>query len=82
MHRTFRCLASRAFVTFTTAMPIHEQLKKILVCPVCHGAVRETEADTELECAGCGRRYPVRDGIPVMIPEEATQPANGSSHTA
>ena len=63
-------------------MPIHEQLKKILVCPACHGAIRETEADAELECAACGHRYPVRDGIPVMIPEEASQPMKAASPKA
>jgi uncharacterized protein YbaR (Trm112 family) len=46
-------------------------LAEILVCPVDKAAlVQDTEA-SRLECTACGRRYPVRDGIPVMLVEEA-----------
>jgi uncharacterized protein len=51
---------------------IDEELLKILACPACHAAVHE-EGD-RLVCAGCGRRYPVRDGIPIMLLEEAENP--------
>jgi uncharacterized protein YbaR (Trm112 family) len=44
----------------------------ILVCPACKGELRDE--DIELVCNRCGRRYPVRDGIPVMLIEEATKP--------
>ena len=50
-------------------MSVSEELLAILVCPECHSALRE-EGD-ELVCTGCGLRYPVRDGIPVMLAEEA-----------
>ena len=56
--------------------PVPEELVAILVCPVCHHAVR-SEGEV-LVCTGCGRRYPVRDGIPVMLPEEATPPVEGA----
>lgn len=55
-------------------MPIDPRLLEILICPACHGAVRETEAERGLACLECGRVYPVRDGIPVMLPEEASPP--------
>jgi hypothetical protein len=52
-------------------MPVDKQLLEILVCPADHGALRE-EGD-RLICAQCKRRYPVRDGIPVMLIDEAEQ---------
>ena len=55
-------------------MPIDPKLLEILICPDCQAAVRELAADGGLECSGCGRVYPVRDGIPVMLVEEASQP--------
>ncbi len=55
------------------AMPIAPELLEILVCPVDHATVRETA--THLVCGACGRRYPIRDGIPVMLIEEAEGPA-------
>ena len=55
-------------------MPLDPRVLEILVCPVCHGALREEEAGQGLLCLGCRRVYPVRDGIPVMLEEEARQP--------
>lgn len=55
-------------------MALSAELKEILACPVCLNSVRAIAGDTELECVSCGRRYPVRDGFPVMISEEATPP--------
>jgi uncharacterized protein YbaR (Trm112 family) len=50
---------------------VDEHLLKILVCPACQEPVRSQDDGRALECAGCGRVYPVRDGIPVMLLEEA-----------
>ena len=44
-------------------------LVEMLICPGDGGSVRVRGG--ELVCQRCGRRYPVRDGIPVMITEEA-----------
>jgi len=52
---------------------IDQELLDILACPVCKTAVR-LEGD-RLICSQCGRRYPIRDGIPVMLVEEAEMPA-------
>jgi uncharacterized protein len=57
------------------------RLLEILVCPACHGAVEHKERRRAIVCTTCGRRYPVRDGIPVMLVEEATEPTDGSSTT-
>ncbi|HEU5287169.1 MAG TPA: Trm112 family protein [Candidatus Limnocylindria bacterium] len=50
-------------------MRIDARLLADLVCPVDHSAVREDGED--LTCMSCGRRYPVRDGIPVMLESDA-----------
>ena len=44
-------------------------LLEILVCPVDRAKVHP-DGDW-LVCEGCGRAYPVRDGIPIMLEEEA-----------
>ena len=51
---------------------IDPALLELLACPACKTPVREE--GERLVCAQCGRRYPVRDGIPVMLIEEAEQP--------
>ena len=51
---------------------IDKTLLEILACPVCKTEVK-LEGD-RLVCVQCGRRYPIRDGIPVMLVEEADQP--------
>jgi uncharacterized protein len=57
---------------------INKDLLKILACPKCKTAVVQ-EGDT-IRCTSktCGLIYPVRDGIPVMLIEEAAKPADSS----
>ena len=55
-------------------MPIDPRLLEMLRCPACQGEVAPLDDDRGLECAACGRFYPVRDGIPVMLVEQATLP--------
>ena len=50
---------------------IDDELLSILACPACKTPIR-MEAD-RLICDTCGRRYPIRDGIPVMLIDEAEQ---------
>lgn len=52
--------------------PVDPELLDLLACPACRGRL-EAEAD-RLRCASCGLRYPVRDGIPVLLVEEAERP--------
>ena len=53
-------------------MPIPQELLDILVCPVCKAPVKMLPDNSGLKCQKCLRVYPVRDDIPVMLPEEAT----------
>ena len=44
----------------------------ILVCPVCKTRVELLADASGLKCVSCRRVYPIRDEIPVMLPEDAT----------
>lgn len=56
-------------------MELDPVLRDLLVCPACHGALRVDDVAQRLECTVCGLRYPVRDGIPIMLVDEAEPPA-------
>ncbi|MBU25459.1 MAG: hypothetical protein CMD99_05455 [Gammaproteobacteria bacterium] len=47
------------------------QLKDLLVCPLCKGNVEIREDDQEIWCRADGLAFPIRDGIPVMLADEA-----------
>ena len=53
-------------------MAIHPDLLEILACPVCKTPVELVKEGSGLRCGTCRRVYPVRDDIPIMLPEEAT----------
>lgn len=53
-------------------MAIHPDLLEILACPVCKTPVELVQDGAGLRCAQCKRVYPVREDIPIMLPEEAT----------
>ncbi len=50
---------------------IEKELLDILACPVCKSDITYDEENQKLICDKCGRKYPIRDGIPVMLEEEA-----------
>jgi uncharacterized protein YbaR (Trm112 family) len=54
-------------------MAIDPGLLQILVCPACRERVHPVP-DDGLECGRCGRVYPIREGVPVMLLEEASKP--------
>lgn len=47
------------------------RLLEILVCPVCKGKLEFNRTAQELICKPCQLAYPVRDGIPIMMQDEA-----------
>jgi len=49
---------------------ISEELLEILACPRCHTKIEYREPD-KLHCPNCKVVYPIVDGIPVMLIEEA-----------
>ena len=48
-----------------------QELLKILACPACKVDVELK--DGKIVCTKCRRKYPIRDGIPIMLIEEAEQ---------
>jgi uncharacterized protein YbaR (Trm112 family) len=54
-----------------TIMTVPKYALDILVCPVCKTRVELLADESGLKCVTCRRVYPVRDEIPVMLPEEA-----------
>jgi uncharacterized protein YbaR (Trm112 family) len=60
------------------AVDLEPQLLEILVCPCPqHAPLRPEPAGGAeyLICTSCGRGFPIRDGIPVLLLEEATAPS-------
>ncbi len=57
----------------TTPAPVEidPRLLEILVCPVTKGPLTYDRAAGELISSAAGLAYPVRDGIPIMLPDEA-----------
>ena len=51
---------------------IDKELLNILACPLCKTDVRLE--GNKIICAKCGRRYPIKDDIPIMLIDEAGLP--------
>jgi uncharacterized protein YbaR (Trm112 family) len=47
------------------------RLLDILVCPICKANLEYRKAEAELVCKPCRLAFPVRDGIPIMLQDEA-----------
>jgi uncharacterized protein YbaR (Trm112 family) len=50
---------------------VDPRLLEILVCPVTHGPLDYDRARGELISRSARLAYPIRDGVPIMLPEEA-----------
>ena len=48
---------------------IDKDLLEILACPACKGDVEQR--DEKIVCLQCSRKYPIKDGIPIMLVDEA-----------
>lgn len=49
------------------------KLLAILVCPLCKGDLRYDRKAGELLCLADGLAFPIRDGVPIMLREEARE---------
>ena len=54
-----------------------QRLLDILVCPICKGPIEFDRAAQELLCPRDRLAFPIRDGIPVMLEDEARKLAGG-----
>ena len=55
-------------------MTIDAELLAILACPDCKAPVKLIQEKIVCQNPKCGLRFPVREGIPVMLKEEAEKP--------
>jgi uncharacterized protein YbaR (Trm112 family) len=55
----------------TDAAEIDPRLLEILVCPVTRGPLTYDRERRELVSEGARLAYPIREGVPIMLPEEA-----------
>lgn len=57
----------------TQKSPISSLLMELLVCPACKGDLQLTDhpSSTSLDCPACTLSYPIVDGIPVMLIDQA-----------
>lgn len=53
-------------------MTVPAAIRSLLACPKCHGELTDVDAGRHLGCPTCRVKYPVRDGIPVMLRDQAT----------
>ena len=58
---------------------IDPRLLEVLVCPVTHGPLVYNRARQELISPNAKLAYPIRDGVPLMLPEEARQIGEGEA---
>ena len=58
---------------------IDPRLLEVLVCPVTHGPLVYNKSRQELISASARLAYPIRDGVPLMLPEEARQIGDGEA---
>ncbi len=64
-----------------TVPSIPPAIRELLACPRCYGPLHDAPAErpeesATLACAPCALRFPVRDGIPVLLLDQA-RPAQG-----
>ena len=59
------------------AAEVDPRLLEILVCPVTHGTLEYDRARGELISRSARLAYPIRDGAPIMLPEEARELGEG-----
>lgn len=62
---------SRGAVPLTRPGTVDPRLLELLVCPVTKGPLTYDAAAAELISPSAKLAYPIREGIPIMLPEEA-----------
>ena len=60
-------------VTSASDVEVDPRLLEILVCPVTHGPLALARATGALLRRSARLAYPIRDGVPIMLPEEARE---------
>lgn len=50
--------------------PLPKELFDVLACPVCKGDLTYTKKKDGLHCKKCDYTYPIKEGIPILLPPE------------
>ncbi len=58
---------------FHTPSSVDPRLLEVLVCPLTRGRLEYDREANELISKGAKLAFPIRDGVPIMLPEEARQ---------
>jgi LSD1 subclass zinc finger protein len=58
-------------VSYNARVMIRKELLEMLVCPACKQALEYRQSPESLKCSQCHRVYAVKDGIPIMLIDEA-----------
>ena len=56
---------------------VDPRLLEVLICPVTHGPLVYDREKGELVSKGARLAYPIRDGVPIMLPEDARELGEG-----
>ena len=56
---------------FNTPVSVDPRLLEVLVCPVTRGRLTYDRERNELVSAGAKLAFPIRDGVPIMLADEA-----------
>ncbi|MDA8427930.1 MAG: Trm112 family protein [Geobacteraceae bacterium] len=54
---------------------ISKDLLDILACPVCNGTLETAHSTQSLRCLSCGMEFPIRDGIPILLVSDESEPS-------
>ena len=63
----------------TPPATLDPRLLEILICPLTRGPLRHDAGAGELISEKAGLAYPIRDGIPIMLPDEARPIGDGAA---
>ena len=58
---------------FHTPSSVDPRLLEVLVCPITRGRLEYDREANELISRGAKLAFPIREGVPIMLPEEARQ---------
>ncbi|MDO9430683.1 MAG: Trm112 family protein [Phenylobacterium sp.] len=64
-------MSTETHAPLSLATEVDPRLLEVLVCPVTHGPLTYDRVAGELVSKGAKLAYPIRDGVPIMLPEEA-----------
>jgi uncharacterized protein YbaR (Trm112 family) len=56
---------------FHTPPSVDPRLLEVLVCPITRGRLTYDREAQELISAGAKKAFPIRDGVPILLPDEA-----------